>query len=51
MQERLGDLGIPIVANLPFGHDGVNVPLPFGILTKIEATPDGSGLLSFPNFI
>ena len=49
LQERLGDLGIPIVANLPFGHDGVNAALPFGIPTKIEARADGSGLLSFPN--
>lgn len=51
LQERLGDLGIPIVANLPFGHNGVNVPLPYGIPTKIEASPDGPGILSFPNFI
>ena len=48
-QERLGDLGIPIVANLPFGHDGVNAALPFGIPTKIEAKTNGSSLLSFPN--
>lgn len=47
LQERLGDLGIPIVANLPFGHDGVNAALPFGIPTKIEARTDGPGLLSF----
>ncbi|MFG6096608.1 LD-carboxypeptidase [Leptothoe sp. ISB3NOV94-8A] len=49
LQERLGDLGIPIVANLPFGHDGVNAALPFGIQAKIEARADGPGLLSFPN--
>ena len=49
LQERLGDLGIPILANLPFGHDGVNAALPFGISTKLEARADGSGLLSFPN--
>ncbi len=49
LQERLGDLGIPIVANLPFGHDGVNAALPFGIQSKLEARTDGSGLLSFPN--
>ncbi|MEM7066559.1 MAG: LD-carboxypeptidase [Cyanobacteria bacterium P01_B01_bin.77] len=47
LQERLGDLGIPIIANLPFGHDGVNVPLPFRVPTKIEARANGSGLLSF----
>ena len=49
LQDRLGDLGIPIVANLPFGHDGVNAALPFGIPTKLEARANGSGLLSFPD--
>jgi muramoyltetrapeptide carboxypeptidase len=29
--DRLGDLGIPIVAELPFGHDGCNAALPVGI--------------------
>ncbi|NEQ53414.1 MAG: LD-carboxypeptidase [Leptolyngbya sp. SIO3F4] len=50
LQERLGDLGIPIVANLPFGHDGVNAALPFGITAKIKAETNGSGLLSFPDY-
>lgn len=50
LKERLGDLGIPIVANLPFGHDGVNAALPFGIQAKIEARTDGPSLLSFPNY-
>ncbi|MEM8612552.1 MAG: LD-carboxypeptidase, partial [Cyanobacteria bacterium P01_H01_bin.105] len=46
-----GDLGIPIVANLSFGHDGVNAALPFGISVKLEASTNGPGLLSFPNHI
>ncbi|MEM6252138.1 MAG: LD-carboxypeptidase [Cyanobacteria bacterium P01_D01_bin.156] len=50
LQERLGDLSVPIVANLPFGHDGVNAALPFGITAKIEASADGPGLLSFPGY-
>lgn len=50
LQERLGDLGVPIVANLPFGHDGENAALPFGIQAKIEARTDGPGLLSFPGY-
>jgi muramoyltetrapeptide carboxypeptidase len=29
--DRLGDLGIPIVAELPFGHDGCNAALPVGV--------------------
>jgi muramoyltetrapeptide carboxypeptidase len=28
--DRLGDLGIPVVAELPFGHDGENAALPVG---------------------
>ncbi|MEB3267525.1 MAG: LD-carboxypeptidase, partial [Leptolyngbya sp.] len=39
LQERLGDLGIPIVADLPFGHDGENAALPVGVM----ATLDGDG--------
>ena len=30
LRDRLGDLGIPVVANLPFGHDGANACLPVG---------------------
>ncbi|NEP57781.1 MAG: LD-carboxypeptidase [Symploca sp. SIO2G7] len=49
LQDRLGDLGIPIVADLPFGHDGENAALPFGVPVNLEARPYGPGLLSFPN--
>ncbi|PAX59941.1 S66 peptidase family protein [Brunnivagina elsteri] len=47
LQERLGDLSlgdlnIPIVSELPFGHDGCNASLPVGVM----ATLDGNnGLL------
>lgn len=37
LRDRLGDLGIPIVSNLPFGHDGVNAALPIGILAELDA--------------
>ena len=30
LRDRLMDLNIPIVADLPFGHDGVNAALPVG---------------------
>ncbi|MCS6815718.1 MAG: LD-carboxypeptidase, partial [Cyanobacteria bacterium] len=44
LHDRLADLGIPIVANLPFGHDGENAALPVGI----TATLDGdAGVLKF----
>ena len=30
LRDRLGDLGIPIVSDLPFGHRGANAALPVG---------------------
>jgi muramoyltetrapeptide carboxypeptidase len=30
LRDRLTDLDIPIVSELPFGHDGVNAALPVG---------------------
>lgn len=36
LRDRLCDLNIPIVAGLPFGHDGVNATLPVGVLAKID---------------
>ena len=44
LRDRLGDLGIPIVSDLPFGHDGVNAILPVGM----EVILDGNqGSLTF----
>ncbi|HAC62230.1 MAG TPA: LD-carboxypeptidase [Cyanothece sp. UBA12306] len=46
LRDRLIDLNIPIVANLPFGHDGENAALPMGV----EVLLDGDrGQLSFKN--
>ncbi|MEH2295159.1 S66 peptidase family protein [Nostoc sp.] len=43
LRDRLGDLNIPIVSNLPFGHDSPNAALPVGV----EATLDGdAGILA-----
>lgn len=43
LRDRLSDLGIPIVSDLPFGHDGCNAALPVGV----PATLDGDqGILS-----
>ncbi|HEY9643106.1 MAG TPA: LD-carboxypeptidase [Coleofasciculaceae cyanobacterium] len=36
LRDRLGDLGIPIVSGLPFGHDGVNAALPVGIPALLD---------------
>ncbi len=37
LRDRLGDLNIPIVSDLPFGHDGVNAALPMGIMASLDA--------------
>jgi muramoyltetrapeptide carboxypeptidase len=43
LRDRLGDLGIPVVSGLPFGHDGVNAALPVGISVQLDGD---RGLLS-----
>jgi muramoyltetrapeptide carboxypeptidase len=35
--DRLGDLGIPVVSDLPFGHDGPNAALPVGVKVTLDA--------------
>jgi muramoyltetrapeptide carboxypeptidase len=35
--DRLADLGIPIVSELPFGHDGENAALPVGKKVELDA--------------
>lgn len=44
LRDRLGDLDIPIVSDLPFGHDGVNAALPVGIGVGLDGD---RGILSF----
>jgi muramoyltetrapeptide carboxypeptidase len=36
LRDRLTDLNIPIVANLPFGHDGCNAALPVGMIATLD---------------
>ncbi|NES70958.1 MAG: LD-carboxypeptidase, partial [Okeania sp. SIO2D1] len=36
LRDRLTDLNIPIVAELPFGHDGVNAALRVGQLVELD---------------
>ena len=44
LRERLSDLNIPIISDLPFGHDGVNAAL----LVGVNVTLDGDkGMLSW----
>jgi muramoyltetrapeptide carboxypeptidase len=44
LRDRLSDLGIPVVMNLPFGHDGENAPLAVGCIAKLDSD---QGTLSF----
>jgi muramoyltetrapeptide carboxypeptidase len=45
LRDRLCDLGIPIVAGLPFGHDGENATLPVGTIATLDGT---TGMLTTP---
>jgi muramoyltetrapeptide carboxypeptidase len=36
LRDRLMDLGIPIVADFPFGHDGCNAALPVGVMATLD---------------
>jgi muramoyltetrapeptide carboxypeptidase len=44
LRDRLGDLNIPIVSDLPFGHDGVNAALPVGKVVQLDGS---KGTLEF----
>ena len=37
LRDRLGDLGIPVISDLPFGHEGVNAALPVGVRAYLDA--------------
>ena len=36
LRDRIADLGIPVVADLPFGHDGENAALPVGVMARLD---------------
>jgi muramoyltetrapeptide carboxypeptidase len=38
LKERLGGLGIPVLAGCPFGHVGNNVTIPVGLEAQLNAT-------------
>lgn len=44
LRDRIWDLGIPVVSDLPFGHDGINAALPVGQLVELDAE---AGILSW----
>ena len=37
LRDRVLDLGVPVVAHLPFGHDGPNAALPLGAWAELDA--------------
>ncbi|MBH8574456.1 LD-carboxypeptidase [Nostocaceae cyanobacterium CENA369] len=37
LRDRLGDLGIPVVSDLPFGHNIPNAALPVGVQATLDA--------------
>ncbi|WP_016952152.1 LD-carboxypeptidase [Anabaena sp. PCC 7108] len=47
LRERLGDLGIPIVSDLSFGHDSPNAALPVGVMVTLDAD---QGILEIPAY-
>lgn len=48
LRDRLEDLGLPLVYDLPFGHDGVNAVLPVGQPVVLDAD---TGVLSWSNSV
>jgi muramoyltetrapeptide carboxypeptidase len=45
IRDRLGDLGIPIVSDLPFGHQGENAALPVGVPAILDSDRGTLGLV------
>jgi muramoyltetrapeptide carboxypeptidase len=45
LQDRLGDLGVPVLTNLPIGHAGEQWTLPIGLEARIE---EGHVLIDAP---
>ncbi|WP_317134408.1 hypothetical protein [Leptolyngbya sp. 7M] len=46
LRERLSDLGIPVVAELPFGHEGVNAALPVGVPVELDGDQGSLSILN-----
>jgi muramoyltetrapeptide carboxypeptidase len=46
LQDRLSDLGVPVVYGLPFGHVKSKLTLPLGVPAELDATNKTLRLLS-----
>ena len=47
LRDRLCDLNLPIVSDLPFGHDGVNATLPVGMPVELDGDRGTLGAIGF----
>lgn len=45
LRDRIGDLGLPVVSDLPFGHDGENAALPVGSVACLDGDSGRLALL------
>lgn len=45
LRDRTIDLGIPVIANLPFGHDGENAALPVGVMAQLNGNTGSLSIL------
>jgi muramoyltetrapeptide carboxypeptidase len=45
LRDRIGDLGMPVVSHLAFGHDGDNAALPVGLPACIDGDQGTLSLL------
>ncbi|TVQ13055.1 MAG: LD-carboxypeptidase [Leptolyngbya sp. DLM2.Bin27] len=48
LRDRIGDLGLPVVSGLPFGHDGDNAALPVGAIARLDGDAGRLELLPPP---
>jgi muramoyltetrapeptide carboxypeptidase len=46
LRDRISDLEIPVVADLPFGHQGVNAALPVGMMACLDGDQGSLQVLS-----
>ena len=49
LRDRLSDLTIPIVSDLPFGHDGVNAALPVGVVAELDGDAGTLNVTPYPD--
>jgi muramoyltetrapeptide carboxypeptidase len=48
LRDRLADLGLPLVVDLPFGHNGSNAALPVGVPALLDGDTGGLQIAAPP---